>query len=106
MKNVNEIKELTDKVTVLLRSHPHLRDSDKRLVANIWVLDVTSLHKKPIEEITSLEFLNALAEGHLTNHDSITRARRKVQETNLSLRGKKYADRSQEAKDTRENINK
>ena len=106
MKNVNEIKELCDKVITLLRSHSHLRDSDKRLVANIWVLEVTSIYKKPIESISSLEFLNCLAEGQLTNYDSITRARRKVQEQNPDLRGSKYNDRKQEAKDTAENINK
>lgn len=106
MKNVNEIKELCDKVKTLLRSHPHLRDSDKRLVANVWVLDLTAQFDRKIEDISSLQFLNALAEGRLTNYDSITRARRKVQETNPDLRGEKYGDRKQEAKDTQENINK
>lgn len=106
MKNINEIKELCDKVKVLLRSHPHLRDSDKRLVANIWSIDLTELYNKNIENISSLDMLNALAEGNLTNHDSITRARRKVQQENEDLRGTKYADKKQEEKDTRENINK
>lgn len=106
MKNVNEIKELTDKVKALLQAHPHLRDSDKRLVANIWVYDVTSNHNKNIENVTSLELLNDLAEGMLTNYDSITRARRKVQELYPELRGQKYTDRKQEEKDTREYINK
>jgi hypothetical protein len=106
MKNVNEIKELTDKVKLLLQAHPHLRDSDKRLVANIWVFDVTSNHGKGIESITSLELLNDLAEGLLTNYDSISRARRKVQELYPELRGTKYGDRKQEEKDTREYINK
>lgn len=106
MKNVNEIKELCEKVVTLLRSHSHLRDSDKRLVANIWVLEVTSLYKKPIEAISSLEFLNCLAESQLSNYDSISRARRKVQELHPDLRGTKYTDKQKEAKDTAENINK
>lgn len=106
MKNVNEIKELADKVKVLLQAHPHLRDSDKKLVANIWVLDVTSIHNTGIENITSYQLLNDLAEGKLTNHDSITRARRKVQEQNPSLRGSRYEDKQKEEKDTRKHINK
>jgi hypothetical protein len=106
MKNVNEIKELCEKVVTLLRSHSHLRDSDKRLVANIWVLEVTSIYKKPIENISSLEFLNCVAEGKLTNYDSISRARRKVQEQYPDLRGTKYKEKQDEAKDTRKNINK
>ena len=106
MKNVNEIKELAEKVKVLLQAHPHLRDSDKRLVANIWALDIAHNRNTGIENISSIEILNDLADGKLTNYDSITRARRKVQESFPDLRGQKYADRKQEEKDTRENINK
>lgn len=106
MKNVNEIKELCDKVKTFLQAHPHLRDSDKRLVANVWAVDLTSKFDRKIEDISALEFLNTLAEGNLTNYDSITRARRKVQETNADLRGEKYNERKKEAKDTKTFINK
>lgn len=105
MKNVNEIKELAEKVKTLLMSYPHLRDSDKKLVSTVWAMDIAVELKTKVDSVTALQLLEALAEGKLSNHDSITRARRKVQQDNPDLRGTKYEERKKEAKDTKENIN-
>ena len=82
------MKNMLDKVVNLLTDHPSLRDSDERLIANIWYN-----HTKNVETIDALTFLSRFAEGKLPSYESISRCRRKIQEEKPDLRGKKWAKR-------------
>ena len=81
---------LLDEVEKFLKNHKVLRDSDERLMANIW--------RKYIG-INSIEFLNAtdilkmLSKGELPSYESISRCRRKLQEEFPNLRGDKWEHR-------------
>jgi len=78
------IVKLYDRVKKLLQNYPQTRDSDDKLVAIIWGED-TVLEQKNI--------LILLADEKLLSYDSISRARRKVQELCPELRGKRYYQR-------------
>lgn len=90
----DKLKTTKDKVRALMMVHPHLRDSDSRLVANIWSNDLKKLG------ITDLDgFFKAFIKGQLTSYDSINRTRQKLQEQDASLRGKKYSWRKKEGEE-------
>ena len=72
-----------------LRKFPELRDNDDKLVANIWKNEVKELDDCE----TASDLLKAYSAGKLTSPDSITRARRKLQELNPDLRGETYHER-------------
>ena len=100
MASLKEIRGISDKVKHLLTNHPHLRDCDQKLTANIWHSEVNCA-----SAISARTFLKYLSEGRLTSQDSITRARRKLQEENIELRGNKYKARQTEENNVRQNIN-
>ena len=99
MKKLSKTKE---KVITLLQQHPHLRDSDERLVATFWMNEAGG--KEALERMSSLEFFVKYVEGVFTSSDSITRMRRKVQEDNESLRGETYYKRQKLEKEYRDEI--
>ena len=82
------MKNMLDKVVNLLTEHPSLRDSDERLIANIWYNNI-----KNVDEIDAITLLSRFAEGKLPSYESISRCRRKIQEEKPDLRGKKWAKR-------------
>ena len=75
-------------VTELLTKYPELRDSDDRLLANIWNLEI-----KDQKGLDTLDFLRLVAQKKLSSPFAISRARRKIQETDASLRGSKWKQR-------------
>ena len=84
------IKDSTiDIVKRLLTNHPHLRDNDNKLLANVWYQSVT-----PLEEAW-VDFLALIASGDLPSSESIRRCRQKLQELNLELRGELWDKRHQ-----------
>lgn len=91
---------MKEKVEVLLKKYPHLRDNDNALVANIWWTGVDLKNK------TATELLRMLSNKELPNIEAITRARRKLQEENPELRGNTYKGRKEEEQDVRKNMNK
>jgi hypothetical protein len=78
-------------VKVLLTDYKHLRDSDERLIANIWTYEVGG--KDKLKKMNGLDLLMFVADGRLTPSDSITRVRRKLQEEYEHLRGESYVAR-------------
>lgn len=71
-----------------LQRFPELRDNDNRLLANVWSKEVKALG------IQSAEFLlKALADGKLTNPESIRRSRQQLQEQHPELRGELYKEK-------------
>ena len=77
------ISRVRKKVKRLLDSHKKYRDSDNVLMAKVWYDDAIKLGLR-----TTYEFLKALKRGELTSWESITRARRKLQELHPYLEGR------------------
>jgi len=90
-----KILKAKDKVKGFLTNLPHLRDDDNKLIASVWFEELKDKGYEP-QSITAFMFLKILADGKLTNAESIRRCRAKFQETNPALRGKIYAQRHKE----------
>lgn len=82
--------KVKDKVQELLERYPHLRDSDEKLTANIWLSETP-------KGATAFDFLQMYAEKKITNAESIRRSRAKLQEENPHLRGENYEKRHKDA---------
>ena len=84
--------KLKDRVKSILQKHPKTRESNNAFMAIIWKQDMEN------ESIGYKCFLNYLQgedpiKNTITNWDSATRAKRKVQENNIELRGETYQKR-------------
>ena len=83
-----QISTTKETVRRWIQKFPELRDNDNRLVASIWNREVKALG------IQSAEFLlKALADGKLTNPESIRRSRQQLQEQHPELRGELYKEK-------------
>ena len=88
------IKEISKKVERLLEKYPSLRDNDYYLVTAYWYRELDSLFTDDFTtNLSFTDFLDIYSKGKITPADSITRARRKLQELNPSLRGKAWNKR-------------
>jgi hypothetical protein len=96
------LKDSTVKlVHSLLTNSKKAREDDKFIVCCFWKKECSVLG---ITDVSGL--LNAYHQGKLTNHDSVTRARRKLQELYPELRGENYEQRQNELEpEIREEIN-
>lgn len=86
------IVDINDMVYSLLSEDPRTRDDDNLLCVIIW----SRIYKKQgfdVREEKAYDFLLAYLNNKLVSADTITRARRKLQEENIQVRGKKYAER-------------
>ena len=84
------MKITNDIIKALLTQYTDLRDSDDMLVAWIWK---TQVDKMNYPQLSADKFLQMMAKGMFPSSETITRTRRKVQEENPELRGKKYNER-------------
>ena len=76
----DELKTIEAKVEYLLEKYPHTRDSDKSLLTNLYVM----FYKVNIFD----PFTDILFNDELPTYDTVSRARRKVQERREDLRAK------------------
>lgn len=81
-----EITNTKERVKNLLIKYPVLRDNDNRLIANIWAEDFKAMG---ITGNRVEDFLSIVAQGLLTNTESIRRCRAKIQEEYRELSGNK-----------------
>jgi len=86
-------------VTHFLTKYSSLRDSDERLAANIWYSRIDN-----IENLNAKDLLSMFAKGKLPSYESISRCRRKVQESNPELRGLKWESRHKQQKKVKNEI--
>lgn len=100
---INKIKNIKPKVKDLLKSHPHLRDNDNALMANIWWSEMDSEGRS---YATAFGFMDSFSQGMFTNPESIRRCRQKVQEQNPELRGTTYKERQKLSKEVKYEIGK
>jgi hypothetical protein len=84
-----KLREAERIVTLLLTAYPITRDDDRLLVWLFWRNQFERLDNYTLEM-----FRSAFLGGMLSPPETITRARRKVQEKNPDLRGITYADRA------------
>ena len=84
------LNDTSERVKVLLLKYPQYRDNDNKLIAHIMRDDMKKVLNKPPDYITGTEVLQLIADGSLTNTESIRRSRQKLQEHNPYLRGSKY----------------
>ena len=94
---IKRLKNTKETVDGYLRNYPHTRDSDEKLIANIWAVEACRLFDlrdtSQLQDISASDFLAELSNGKFTSSEAITRCRRKLQEENPELRGKTYAER-------------
>ena len=88
--------KLETKVKQILETSPATRENDHTLVAHYWASE--TIHEGPLRIESAKVFLQLLATGILTKYSSISRARRKIQEKHVDLRGKSYNIRQNKAK--------
>ena len=93
------MKKILNKVVNLLTKHPSLRDSDERLIANIW-----HSHIKNVEDVDAVTLLTRFAKGKLPSYESISRCRRKIQQEKPELRGNKWEKRHTRQKVVKDEI--
>jgi hypothetical protein len=96
---LNKVKDL---VKVLLETYPELRDSDNRLMLNVWAKQDFSLMDK---EKKYRSFSDKFAAGYYHNPESIRRSRQKLQEQYPNLRGKAYKKRQAEQEVVKTQLN-
>lgn len=100
MGGLREIKKVEPRVKDILRRVPETRDNYGLLEGMVWYEEVDNPN-----DMKLLEFLRLRADGKLTSSESIGRARRKIQEKHVELRGKNYKSRKSEEGNVRDNIN-
>lgn len=95
MTVAQEIHNLQDLVYELLLKDARLRDSDRKLSARVWTIQMGGLEK--MKTMSAYDFLCLYTEERkLFSQESIGRARRLIQESNVELRGKNYKERQDE----------
>lgn len=87
-----KIKKHEAKVKDLLERRPRLRDSDMRLLANVWYFEMMQMDINP-SKTDAYKMLDLISSNKLSNPSSIRRCRAKLQELHPELRGDKYASR-------------
>ena len=89
-------KNIQNIVEKALQNNTKCRDSDMYLAGYIWFNEIKK-NDLPIE--TAEELLIYISRGKLTNFESISRARRVLQQLHSELRGKKYNKRHNKQKE-------
>jgi hypothetical protein len=95
------LKKHKDIVMLWLQNHPPTRDSDTRLLANIWS-HIVGLDQ--IDKITARQLMAKMVTGELPSSETIRRTRQKIQEQHPELRGKSYKERQSRASSMRNDI--
>jgi hypothetical protein len=98
---IKEIKRMKPLVTRLLEEFPEARDNDNLLLLKVWAEQDDTLRKGK----TFYQFATGMLTGKYMKFESVSRARRKVQEENPELRGKYYLDRKELSEEVRMEIN-
>jgi hypothetical protein len=98
-----KILNLHDKVEILLKKYPELKDNDRLLVNTMWNVELQKMNLNPKTTPISM-FLSLYKDGKLSDADLIKRARRKLQELNVELRGETWKPRHKESEITRQTI--
>lgn len=104
---LEEVKTLQNVIKNFLEKREDLRDSDSKLIANVWRDEMNSMLGEGIlKRMSAYQFFaEILAQDKISSADSIVRSRRKIQRDNENLRGNNYKLRKQHEVEFRNNIN-
>ena len=92
-------KKIQDIVEKSLHDDVRARDNDMRLTALIWHEELGVLRDK------CMPLLKLIAYNKVTNFESISRCRRKLQELHPDLRGDKYKARHDKQEEMKDDLN-
>mgnify|MGYP003330946541 FL=1 len=95
-----EISNIQETVERLLRENPDYRDSDEKLWARIVQDSLGGVTM--LQNMSAYELLRLYVSDKLVSFESVSRARRKVQEIHKELRGKKYKERQNHQEQVKE----
>jgi len=98
---IKKIKKLEVIVEKLLLHQPDTRDNDKLLILKVWAYQNPNIRSS---DFSFISFATDYLKGDYADSESITRARRKLQENNPHLRGEKWYERHQEAEEVKKQI--
>lgn len=87
--------KLYDRVKEILIKYPQTRNSDKRLIWFVWCQKQAVMLNQEKPNMSKIMFMNYM---QMPASESITRARRKVQELNPELKSNKQVQRLKDIK--------
>jgi len=96
-------KKYKESIKRILTINPEARDSDSYLLGLVWHKELKEKGVDP-KKISSFEFLKMLKQKIITTPESITRSRRKIQESYPGLRGDRYYARIKYQDDVKHQI--
>lgn len=104
-----EIKTIKDKVIFLLAKFPETKDDDKKLYSYFVIYGIGEGNfdkgKAMLTNMLAIDFVRNVSDHVYVDFGSVSRARRKIQEENPSLRGEKWVERHAASQYFKENIN-
>jgi hypothetical protein len=84
--------QMQDMVRTLLEENPMYRDSDKKLSAKVWAIQMGGMDA--LKNLSAFDFLVEYTGGdRLYSQESIGRVRRLIQAETPHLRGEKWKDK-------------
>jgi len=98
-----KISDLYKVVKEYLCSDPRTRDNDHLLAVLIWHRQLRG-DGHDITKMSAYDFMKIYRDKDLANHDSISRARRKIQEDNPLLKGERHHERQLKQEAVKEDI--
>jgi hypothetical protein len=100
---MSKINTVYDFVFSQLVKAERYRDDDNLLVVSIWWEELAKMGYDG-RNLSAYDFMNLYKSQKLTSSDTITRARRKIQEENPDLRGKSYQSRQAKTEDVKQEL--
>jgi hypothetical protein len=103
-------KLIKQRVTAILLRYPETMDNDRELIVRYWKQQISDMQDAAREKLQSLpyftfdSFMASFMTGGFEHPDSITRARRKIQEEYPHLRGAKYNERHKHQEKVKEEL--
>lgn len=101
---VKKMKSIKNDVRELLIKYPQYKDNDSKLISAFYFLKYGG--RKIFENKTAMQFLTDFANKKFPFPDTITRVRRKLQESEPELRGENYKKRHQHDAEVKKTIHK
>ena len=98
------IRRTKDTVIMLLENNASLRDSDDKLLAEVWKMEIEARGHK-LEDKSAMALMSWIYNGKLSKPESIRRCRQKAQEVYPHLRGRVYMERHLKEVDVIEDLN-
>ncbi len=96
-------KEVTARIHKLLAADPKYRDDDNLLMNRVQHDEIVAMGKDP-KAIPIFDFFRFRIQNLITDEDTITRLRRKVQEEHPETRGERYKKRQSKQAEVQDDI--